>query len=186
MKFTPTAIDGLFIATSDTQGDARGSFTRLYSAPDQLAAGLGARSPVQINHSRTVEKGTVRGLHFQQHPALEAKTVRCLKGRVYDVAVDLRAGSPTFLQHVAIELAAGDNRAFLIPPGCAHGFQTLEDDCELLYLHSAAYAPQHEGGVPHNDPRLGIRWPLPVTHLSTRDQSFAPLHPDFKGLTHAM
>lgn len=186
MKFTPTAIDGVFIAQSEAKGDERGNLTRLYCADAQTRAGIGTRTPVQVNHSYTAKKGTVRGLHYQQHPALEAKTVRCLKGRIYDVAVDLRAGSPTFLKHVAVELKAGDGQALLIPAGCAHGFQTLEDDCELLYLHSAAYTPEHEGGAAYNDPKLAIEWPLPVTELSARDKAHPALTDDFKGLAHAM
>lgn len=186
MKFTQTAIAGLFIASSDVHEDARGSLTRFYCAPSQQNAGIDARTPVQINHTLTRLQGTVRGMHFQRHPSLEAKTVRCLKGKIYDVAVDLRAGSPTFLQHVALELVGGDGKAFLIPPGCAHGFQTLEDDCELLYLHSAAYDPANEGGVLHNDPLLNIHWPLPVAATSDRDAGFAPLTADFQGLPHAM
>lgn len=186
MKFHATRISGLFIAESTRIGDERGHFMRLYCGPTQEEA-LGAfRPPVQINHSYSRERGTLRGMHFQRAPALEAKTVRCLHGRVWDVAVDLREGSPTFLQHHAVELSAESGLAFVIPEGFAHGFQTLTDDCELLYLHSTAYDKAHEGGLRHDDPALAIDWPLPVSVLSERDKSFPLLDAHFHGITHAL
>lgn len=183
MNLMPTPIDGLFVAHSNRIGDERGSFMRLYCADTFGAADIKNHAPVQINHSVTRQTGTLRGLHFQQAPALEAKIVRCLRGRVFDVAVDLRKGSKTFLQHHAIELSADNHKAFVIPPGCAHGFQTLEDDCELIYLHSAAYNPAHEAGVRYDDAQLNIRWPRPVALLSDRDAGFAPLPADFAGVS---
>ena len=136
---------------------------------------------MQINHSRTAAVGTVRGMHFQNPPHAEMKLVRCLKGRVWDVAVDLRAGSPTFLRWHAEVLAADNARMLVVPEGCAHGFQVLEPESELLYLHTANYAPEAEGGVFCEDPRLGIAWPLPVEGLSRRDLSFAPIATNFTG-----
>lgn len=186
MKFSPTPIAGLMVAESERRGDARGSFMRLYCAPSLAAAGIAGQQPVQINQSITATRGTVRGMHYQTWPALEGKIVRCLRGRILDVAVDLRAGSPTFLQHHAVELSADNNRALVIPPGFAHGFQALTDDCEMLYLHSAAYDPQHEAGLRHDDPQLGIDWPLPVSVLSDRDRGFAALTPNFSGVPHAL
>ena len=121
-------------------------------------------------------------MHFQCGRAAEMKLVRCLRGRVLDVAVDLRAGSPTFLQWVAVELAAETAEMVVIPEGFAHGFQVLEPNSELLYLHTQFYAADSEGGVRHDDPRLGIVWPLPVTDLSARDRSHALLSDDFQGL----
>lgn len=182
MRFLTTRIAGLMIAESDVFADARGSFQRLYCQPSQAAQGLPAKPVVQINRSITAQKGTVRGMHFQHPPAMEQKTVRCLHGRILDVAVDLRAQSPTFLQHEAIELDAKSGRALVIPEGFAHGFQTLEDDCELLYLHTAAYSKPHEAGLRHDDPALGIRWPLAVTVLSERDQSYPLIDAAFKGV----
>ena len=182
MNLLPTPIDGLFVAHSNCIGDERGSFMRLYCADTFGTAGIKNHRPVQINHSVTRQTGTLRGLHFQHAPALEGKVVRCLRGRVFDVAVDLRAGSKTFLQHHTIELSADNHQAFVIPPGCAHGFQTLEEDCELIYLHSAAYNPALEAGVRYDDKALGIRWPRPVALLSERDGGFAPITADFTGV----
>ncbi len=178
----PGPIAGIALATSRIIGDARGQFARLFDL-GLLNEVHGARPIQQINHSHTKVPGTVRGMHFQHTPALEAKWVRCLRGRVLDVAVDLRRRSPTFLQHFAAELSPDAANALFIPEGCAHGFQVLEPDSELLYLHTAPYVPQHEGGVRHDDPALGIDWPLPVTGLSERDGSFALIDANFEGIT---
>jgi dTDP-4-dehydrorhamnose 3,5-epimerase len=175
------AIAGVFVATSRVIDDARGQFSRLFDL-GLLSEVHGSRTIVQINRSLTGEPGTVRGMHYQAAPALEAKWVRCLKGRVLDVAVDLRRGSPTFLQHVAAELSPEGAQALFIPEGCAHGFQVLEPDSELLYLHTAAYAPVHEGGVRCDDPALGIAWPLPITGLSQRDANHPLIAADFEGI----
>ena len=190
MKFHATPIDGLWEIETAPHADARGSLTRLYCATtfDEVAPGLRF---VQVNHSITARRGTVRGLHFQRAPALEAKLVRCLRGSVFDVTLDLRAGSKTFAAWHAVELSASNQRQVLIPPGCAHGFQTLTDDCELLYQHSARHTPDCEGGVAHDDPRLCIAWPLPVAELSARDRAWPHLaaglglsdDASFKGLT---
>jgi dTDP-4-dehydrorhamnose 3,5-epimerase len=137
---------------------------------------------VQVNHSVTRRRGTIRGLHFQRPPAAEWKLIRCLRGHVFDVAVDLRAGSPTFGRwHVAL-LSADNQRQILIPPGCAHGFQTLADDSELLYQHSAAYDPDLEDGVRHDDPHLAIAWPEPATSVSPRDLGLPALDGRFEGV----
>ncbi|MEP7296990.1 MAG: dTDP-4-dehydrorhamnose 3,5-epimerase [Burkholderiales bacterium] len=181
MKFHPTPIAGLFEIETLPHGDARGSLTRLYCAAafDEVAPGLRF---VQVNHSITRSRGTLRGLHYQHSPALEAKLIRCMRGRVFDVAVDLRAGSPTFARWHAVELSADNQRQILIPPGCAHGFQTLADDCQLLYQHSAAYTPACEAGLRFDDPRLAIAWPEAVTEMSARDRGFAPMGDRFEGL----
>lgn len=176
-----TSIAGVRLVESRRVGDDRGEFARLFDR-DLLAPIHGGRPIVQVNRSVTREVGTIRGLHFQRKPALEAKWVRCLRGGVLDVAVDLRRGSPTFLQHVAIELRADAMGALFIPEGCAHGFQVLEPDSELLYLHSAPYAPEQEGGVRWDDPLLGIAWPLPARGMSVRDLSHPFLTADFEGL----
>lgn len=182
MKIEPTAIEGLGVATTTPFADHRGAFTRFFCA-EELAPLLEDRQIVQINHSRTSAPGAIRGLHFQHAPHGEMKFVRCLKGRVLDVAVDLRQGSPSFLQHHAEELTPGNARMLVIPEGCAHGFQVLEEDSELLYLHTAFYKKDAEGGLRFDDPALGIRWPLPATDLSARDAAHPLLTPDFKGLT---
>lgn len=143
---------------------------------------MGQRQVAQINHSRTSQAGAVRGLHFQHPPHAEMKMVRCLRGKVWDVAVDLRADSPTFLHWHARELAEDDTQMLVIPEGFAHGFQVLEPDSELIYLHTAFYHPQSEGGLRHDDPRLGINWPLSPQDLSARDLAHPLLGTDFTGI----
>lgn len=172
---------GLHVVETSPRADARGAFTRLF-CDDALAAIVGARKMVQINHSRTVARGAVRGLHYQVAPHAEMKLVRCLRGRVLDVALDLRAGSPTFLHWFGQELSADNALMMVIPEGFAHGFQVLEPESELLYLHTAAYAPPAEGGVRHDDPRIKLSWPLPVTEISARDLSHPLLSPAFAGI----
>ena len=181
MHIEPTSLPGVFVAHSAPVGDQRGSFSRLFCARE-LAEVLGERQIMQINHSRTATIGVVRGLHYQHPPKAEMKLVRCLKGRVWDVAVDLRAGSPMFLRWHAEELTPVNGRMVVIPEGCAHGFQVLEPESELLYLHTAFYDADTEGGVGCTDPRLAIEWPLPIADLSARDRSFASLGADFAGI----
>lgn len=172
-----TPLAGLMVVETTPVGDARGSFARLFCARELEPLGLPA--PIaQINHSFTATRGTVRGLHFQRPPRAEAKLIRCLKGRVLDVAVDLRKGSPTFLKWHAVELTQENRKAFYLPQGFAHGFQTLTPDCELLYLHTEFYSPEHEGGLRHDDPVLAIAWPLPVAELSARDRAHPLVHPE--------
>ena len=179
--FHPTPIAGLVAIERLPLGDARGFLERLFCATDLAPAGW--TGPIaQINHTFTAEAGTVRGLHFQHPPHAETKLVSCLQGAVWDVAVDLRPDSPTYLQWHAEELSASNHRALLIPPGCAHGFQTLRADVQMLYCHSQAHAPHSEGGLHPQDPRLGIAWPLPVHGLSLRDARHPPIAPDFEGV----
>jgi dTDP-4-dehydrorhamnose 3,5-epimerase len=178
---TPTPLDGLMLVTRRRREDARGFFSRLFCA--QEMAELGWHHPVaQVNHSLTRQPGAVRGLHFQHPPHAEDKFVSCLRGAVFDVAVDLRDGSPTFLCWHGETLSAENGRSLLIPQGFAHGFQALEPDCELIYLHSRPYAPEAEGGLHVSDPRLAIAWPCPVTDLSERDASHALVSDGFAGL----
>jgi dTDP-4-dehydrorhamnose 3,5-epimerase len=181
MKLLPTPLEGLYEATTVPFGDERGQFARLFCA-GELAVAHNSRPIVQINHSITARTGAIRGLHFQRPPHAEVKWVRCLRGRVWDVAVDLRAGSATFLRWHAVVLSAMDRNALFIPEGFAHGFQVQEPDSELLYLHTAAYNPASEGAVRWNDPRLAIAWPLPVTDLSERDRHHPLIEPAFKGI----
>lgn len=181
MKTLPTHIVGVIVADTTSNADQRGAFTRLF-CQSELADVFGMRQILQINQSRTTQPGAVRGLHFQHSPHAEMKLVRCIRGRVWDVAVDLRAGSPTFLQWHADVLSADNARMMIIPEGCAHGFQVLEADSELLYLHTACYTPAAEGGLRHDDPRLGIRWPLPVTDISERDCGHPLIRANFPGL----
>ena len=158
-------------------GDERGRFARTFSRAEFAEAGMAA-DYVQQNMSVSVHKGTVRGMHFQRPPHAEAKLVRCLRGAILDVIVDLRRGSPTFLRHQGFELGAGDDRQLYVPPGFAHGFQTLVDDVEVSYLVSAAYAPAAEGGLRHDDPLLAIAWPLATTTLSAKDAGWPLLDPE--------
>jgi dTDP-4-dehydrorhamnose 3,5-epimerase len=181
MKVSQTPIDGLMVVATSSRSDHRGSFSRLY-CHEELRDVIGQRQIAQINHSQTSNVGAVRGLHYQQGPHAEMKLVRCLKGKVWDVAVDLRHGSPTFLKWHAEELSPDNSNMMVIPEGCAHGFQVLEPGCELLYLHTNFFASSAEGGVRPTDPMLSIGWPLPVKDLSDRDQNLPLLASDFTGL----
>lgn len=181
MKILDTPIDDLKIARSVPHRDARGAFVRVFCSRE-LTPLLGDRQIAQINHSRTTHAGAVRGLHFQRPPHAEMKMVRCLRGRVWDVAVDLRSQSATFLRWHAIELAQDDAQMVIIPEGFAHGFQALEPDSELLYLHTEFYHPPSEGGLRHDDPRLAIAWPMPAQDLSPRDLAHPLLAADFAGV----
>jgi dTDP-4-dehydrorhamnose 3,5-epimerase len=181
VKIAQTPVSGVYLVTGSQIADERGAFSRLFCA-DELHTIIGSKTIVQINQSTTRKVGAVRGLHYQNAPHAETKIVRCLRGRVFDVAVDLRRGSPTFLQFYSYELAPEDNTALVIPEGCAHGFQVLEPDSQLLYLHSNYYAPHAEGGVRFDDPKIRIQWPLPPTDLSQRDLGHRPLEVSFKGL----
>jgi dTDP-4-dehydrorhamnose 3,5-epimerase len=181
MKSHPTPIEGLRIFEASPLEDARGQFERLFCAEEFAALGLGTRF-VQANRSVTMRSGTVRGIHFQRPPRADAKLVRCLRGRVFDVAVDLRAGSPTFGRWHGVELTPDGNAAVFLPEGFGHGFQALCDGAELLYFHTAAYAPELEGGLRHDDPGLRIEWPLPVALVSERDGRLPVLDARWEGL----
>jgi dTDP-4-dehydrorhamnose 3,5-epimerase len=181
MKITRTTIEGVVVAENTTFTDHRGMFTRLFCASD-LASIMGSRHIVQINKSRTATVGAARGLHYQRAPHAEMKFVICLKGKIWDVALDLRAGSESLLQWHAEELSACNGRMLIIPEGCAHGFQVIEADSEILYLHTAPYDPASEGGVQLSDPLLNIPWPLPMRDLSQRDRAHSFLSRDFAGI----
>lgn len=181
MKIDKTPIAGVSVVQSSSIEDARGMFARFY-CEDELSSVLNGRRIVQANFSRTSGPGTVRGFHFQHPPHAEMKFIRCLRGKVWDVAVDLRAGSSTFLKWYAVELSPGNLNMMVIPEGCAHGFQVLEAESELLYLHTAAHAPAAEGGVRYDEPRVGVDWPLKVAHLSERDRHQSALAADFSGI----
>lgn len=176
-----TSIDGVQLLQRKPLGDSRGFLERMFCS-NELQPLLQGRTIAQINHTLTKQRGTVRGMHFQHPPNAECKLVSCLRGEVFDVVVDLRRGSPTFLCWHAEYLTADNFRTLLIPEGVAHGFQTLSDDCELLYLHTAHFSPQSEGGIHPQDHRLAIDWPLPVSALSPRDAAHPPITQDFNGL----
>lgn len=181
LKCIATPLPGLHLVESLAANDARGKFQRIFCVQEMAAIHPGLQIS-QANLSLTLGRGSLRGLHYQMPPAAEWKLVRCLRGRVYDVVVDIRAGSRTFLQWHAVELAAGDTRALFIPEGFAHGFQVLDAEAELLYLHGAPWSPGHEGGLRHDDPSLGITWPLPPSGLSDRDRAHPLLTPEFTGI----
>jgi dTDP-4-dehydrorhamnose 3,5-epimerase len=176
-----TPLPGLIVLTRHQLLDNRGFFARLFCA-EEFAA-IGWNKPIaQINHTHTARLGTIRGMHFQYPPHCEMKLVTCLRGAIWDVAIDIRANSPTFLHWHGVNLCAENCQALIIPEGFAHGFQTLTDATELLYCHSTAYAAGTEGGLHPQDPALGIDWPLPVTDISMRDMSHPFLADGFKGV----
>lgn len=164
-----------------TSEDQRGFLSRLYCANDFGMTGI-TKPIAQINHTLTKKRGAVRGLHYQHPPYAEIKFVSCLKGEIWDVAVDLRRDSPTFLQWHAEILSATNRKSLLIPEGYAHGFQALTEDCELLYLHTAAHHPEAEGALNIEDPKLKITWPLTVHDLSERDSTHPLISHEFKGI----
>jgi dTDP-4-dehydrorhamnose 3,5-epimerase len=167
-----TAISGVFEVLAQPFADHRGAFLNAFRAQElAFMSSWGDRSIAQVNLSRTEAVGTIRGLHLQAEPHSEAKLVRCLRGRVWDVAVDLRQDSATYGQWHAVELSPDHCNALLIPEGCGHGFQVLEPGSELLYLHSGAWEPEAESGVRWDEPQLEIAWPLPAADLSDRDRS---------------
>ena len=168
MKLIETPLAGVWLVETAPRGDARGRLTRLFCADAFAPVRPGLRF-VQVNHSITALAGTVRGLHWQRGPQAEAKLIRCLRGSVFDVAVDLRRGSPTFGRWHGVELSAHNEREVFIPEGCAHGFQALSDDAQLLYQHTAPHAPAGEAGLRYDDADLAIAWPLPVALVSERD-----------------
>ena len=176
-----TAMAGLGVLQRKPLSDSRGYLERMYCSED-LAALTSGRTIMQINHTLTAGRGTVRGMHYQRPPHAETKFISCLRGEVFDVAVDLRHDSPTFLRWHAEVLSAENYRTMVVPEGFAHGFQTLTDDCELLYLHTAAFAPDSEGALNANDPRLAIAWPQPISDMSARDAGHPMLGDDFLGI----
>lgn len=180
MNIQDLAIDGLKAVVTNAFRDERGAFARFF-CDQELASVIGNRQIVQINFSSTVAVGAVRGMHYQMPPSAEMKLIRCVKGRVWDVALDLRRDSRTFLQWHAQELSPESNSMIVIPEGFAHGFQTLEAGSELLYLHTARYTPENEGGLRYDDPSIGIIWPLPVTEVSQRDRNHLLLDSQFEG-----
>lgn len=176
-----TPLPGLQVVVRKPHGDSRGYLERMFCT-HELQSILGERRVEQVNHTLTQRKGTVRGMHFQHAPNAEMKFVSCLKGEVFDVAVDLRRGSPTFLYWHGELLNADNHKTLAIPEGFAHGFQTLTDDCEMLYLHTAAYSPSAEAGLSPQDARLAIAWPLPIAEMSPRDVAHAPIAANFEGV----
>jgi dTDP-4-dehydrorhamnose 3,5-epimerase len=179
LKFIETALPGAYIIELERKGDDRGFFARAFCVNEFSEHGLSDRF-VQMNNSLSAHKGTLRGMHYQLPPHQETKLVRCIGGALCDVIVDLRPDSPTFGKHITVELTAGNRRMLYVPKGFAHGFITLEDDTEALYLVDAFYAPDAERGIRWNDPEFAIDWPLEPIVLSDKDAAF----PDFDPAHH--
>jgi dTDP-4-dehydrorhamnose 3,5-epimerase len=181
MSISPTLLSGVNIVELTSLEDSRGKFSRLFCA-EELHSVFGSRKIVQTNHSMNTFAGTIRGLHYQLPPYAEMKLVRCIKGRVWDVALDLRSDSTTYLQWHAEELSAENSKMIIIPEGCAHGFQILDANSELLYFHTEAYQPSYESGIRYDDPSLTIEWPLKATHISERDRKHPLLTSSFEAI----
>ena len=181
MTFEETALKGSYIVSLKPFGDHRGWFVRTFCKNEFAAIGH-SKEWVQMNHSFTADKGTVRGMHFQFGGHKEIKLVRCVSGAVWDVIVDIRKNSPTFLQWVGVELSAANKKMIYVPEGFAHGFQTLTDDAELIYHHSAYYNPNHESGLRYNDESIGINWLLAITNISERDKNHKLIDHHFTGI----
>ena len=176
MIFAPTALPGAFVIEMEKREDARGFFARSWCVREFEEHGLNPRL-VQCNVSFNRAKGTLRGMHYQAAPREEAKLVRCTRGAIHDVILDLRPDSPAYLRHVAVELSALNHRMLYVPEGCAHGFQTLTDDAEIFYQMSEVYSPDHARGVRWNDPAFGLPWPQDDRIIVDRDRDY----PDFTG-----
>jgi dTDP-4-dehydrorhamnose 3,5-epimerase len=181
MIFTETALHGSYIISLEPFSDERGWFARTYCKKEFAIIGH-EKEWLQLNHSFTSNKGTIRGMHFQHPPFSEIKMIRCIAGAVLDVIVDIRKDSPTFLHHVTVELSAANKQMIYIPEGFAHGFQTLEENSELIYHHSEYYQPGVEGGLRYNDAALKVQWPLPIQNISERDLNHPLLDNNFKGI----
>jgi dTDP-4-dehydrorhamnose 3,5-epimerase len=175
MLFHSLSLSGAFVIELEPRGDERGRFTRLFCAHELKEIGH-VKPIVNVNHSYTQKRGTIRGMHFQYPPDAEIKIVKCLRGTVWDCIVDLRKGSPTYLQWEGVELSEDNNRMIYIPEGFAHGFQSLTDDVEMIYFHTEYYKKSSEGGLKFDDPKLNIAWRLLPTEISQRDLSFDLLH----------
>ncbi|MGZ0653998.1 dTDP-4-dehydrorhamnose 3,5-epimerase [Coraliomargarita sp. W4R53] len=168
MKFEETPLKGAWIIDLEPRGDDRGYFARTFCRKEFEAHGIEA-NVVQSNISFSAHAGTLRGMHFQKAPAEETKLVRCLTGALLDVIIDIRPDSPTYHQHIAVELTPENKRMLFVPRGFAHGFMTLKDNTEMLYMVSEFYTPEVESGLRHDDPAFGINWPLPVSVISAKD-----------------
>ena len=181
MIFTETVLKGSFVIELELFVDERGWFARTYCKNEFSKIGH-QKEWVQLNHSFTKQTGTIRGMHYQLPPFSEIKLVRCIAGAVYDVIIDIRKGSATFLQYVGVELSAANKKMIYIPEGFAHGFQALTDDCELIYHHSQFYTAGIEAGIRYDEPKINIKWPLQVTSISQRDNIHSLIDSNFKGI----
>lgn len=176
MKFIPTGLAGAFVINIEPIADDRGYFARLWCGEEFAAQGI-SMNVVQTSVSHNPTQGTLRGMHFQWPPSQEAKLVRCQRGRVHDVILDLRPGSSTFAAHFAVELDSERQNALFIPSGFAHGFQTLQADCDITYMMSDVFCPELAGGVRYDDPAFAIDWPLALGPIAERDRNYADFDP---------
>lgn len=180
LNITTTAFADLFVIEPNSFHDERGFFSRVYCLEELKE--ISNITIKQINHSYNKEKGTARGLHFQYKPNCEVKIIKCIRGSLYDVVVDIRKDSPTFLKHFSIELNSKNQKMLYIPKGFAHGFQTLDNNTELLYLHSEIYTSNNEGALNLYDPAININWPIKIKNLSNRDTKHPLIDENFKGI----
>ncbi len=180
-KFIKTKIEGLYTIEPEPFEDKRGKFFRVFCKDEFNKIGH-LKEIVQINQSYTKNRGTIRGMHFQYPPKAEIKIVKCTSGSVFDVAIDLRRNSSTFLKWHSDVLSSENMKMMYIPEGFAHGFQTLENNCELIYFHTEFFNPKYEGGVNYYDPKVNIQWPLDITGISENDKKISFLNENFKGI----
>ena len=176
-----TPMNGLYVVETEPFVDHRGAFARWF-CEEELEGVIGARRVKNVNFSRTAKAGSIRGMHFQRPPHAEMKMVRCIKGKVFDVAIDLRKNSETYLKWYGVELSETNMKLFVIPEGFAHGFQTLEDNVEMLYLHTEFYNKSSEGAIRYNDPSVSIQWPKVITGVSEKDASHPYIDDKFSGV----
>lgn len=181
MKIEKLPLQGAAVVDAEPFIDHRGVFARFF-CENELSELIGTRHFVNVNFSRTFKRGAIRGLHFQYPPHAEMKLVRCIRGAVYDVIVDIRKGSPTFLKWLGMELSAENMKMLCIPEGFAHGFQVLKESSEMLYLHSEFYSKEHEGALNYSDPVLAIQWPIEPTEISEKDKNHKMIGDDFQGV----
>ena len=181
MIFNETLLKGSYVIDLEPFTDERGWFARTF-CKDEFSKIGHHKEWIQINHSFTNQQGLIRGMHYQLPPFSEIKLVRCIAGKVFDVIVDIRKNSPTFLQWLGAALSAENKKMMYIPEGFAHGFQTLTNNCELIYHHTSIYKPGVEGGLKYDDEMLAIHWPLPLAAMSERDKTHSYLDKDFKGI----
>lgn len=181
MIYHQIPLQGAYIFDLEPFRDQRGFFVRTYCKNEFSAIGH-SKEFVQCNHSMTKDKGTLRGLHYQVPPSAEIKLVRCISGEVFDVIVDLRKGSKTFLKYFGVVLSEKNFKMIYVPEGFAHGFQTLKNNTQMIYHHTAFYSPEHETGIRYNDPSIRINWPLEPKNLTEKDQNYSLIDKNYKGI----
>lgn len=181
MKFTETPLSGAYLIELEKREDDRGFFARFFCKEEFRALGLN-NNILQINNSLSRIPGTLRGMHYQKFPKAEDKIVRCIRGSLLDVIIDIRPESPSFMRHYSVELSAENRKTLYVPKGFAHGFMTLEPDTEAFYLVTEEYSPDHERGIRYDDPAFGISWPIAPREISGKDKS----HPDFNSKNHSL